>query len=105
MTLGELGNVLETTGLPVAYLSFPEEEVPEMPFIVFQDTGSDNTGADNTVWFSGMKVQVDLLMAKKDREKEELLEGILTGANIFWERVPSFDEDEACHRTIYDIEI
>lgn len=105
MTLEELNTVLAATELPVAYLAFPADHAPEMPFIVYQETGSNNFGADNRVYFSGMRIQIDLLTKKKDRATEELLEGILTDAEIYWERVPEFDEDEACYRVTYEIEI
>ncbi len=105
MTLQDLGTVLATTNLPVAYLAFPADEAPAMPFIVYQETGSDNFGADNIVWFSGMRVQIDLLTKRKDRTTEELVETTLTGAGLFWERVPEFDQDEACYRITYEVEI
>ena len=105
MTLAQLHTLLATTQLPVAYLAFPADSAPEMPFIVYQEVGSDNFGADNKVWFSEMKIQIDLLTKKKSRVTEELLEGILDGAGIYWEREPDFDEDEACYRITYQIEI
>ena len=105
MTLEELNTVLAGTELPVAYLAFPADQAPEMPFIVFQETGSDNFGADNIVWASAMRVQVDLFTKLKDRTKEELLETTLTSAGIYWDRTPEYDKDEACYRVTYEIEI
>lgn len=105
MTLGELKTILDSTQLPVAYLAFPPDQVPAMPFIVYQEIGSNNFGADNYVWFSAMKVQVDLLTAKKDRATEEALETVFNDWKIFWERVPDWDEDEDYYRVTYTIEI
>ena len=105
MTLTELNTVLAGTHLPVAYRAFPETKVPAMPFIVYQETGSDNFGADNRVWHSAMRVQIDLFCRTKSRTTEELLETTLTDAQIFWERDADFEEDEACYRSIYSIEI
>lgn len=105
MTLEELRTILSGTDLPVAYMAFPETKVPAMPFITYQETGSDNMGADNKVWYSAMRVQVDLFCKVKSRVKEELLEEAFNAADIFWDRTADFDEDESCHRTIYMIEI
>lgn len=105
MTLEELKSVLEETDLPVAYRAFPATEAPAMPFIVYQDIGSDNFGADNIVFFPVMRVQIDLFTRLKERTTEEALEGILNGAGIYWERVPEFIEDEACYRVTYEIVI
>lgn len=105
MTLAQLKTVLAGTNLPVAYLAFPASQAPEMPFIVYQETGSDNFGADNIVWFSGMRIQIDLMCKKKSRATEELLESTLTGSGIFWERVVEFDDNEDYYRTTYEIVI
>ena len=105
MTLAELNTLLATTNLPVAYLAFPAFQAPEMPFIMYQETGSDNFGADNIVWHSAMRIQIDLMTHKKNREIEELLESTLTGAGIYWERESSYDDAEDYYRVTYDIEI
>lgn len=105
MTLAELGLILKTTDLPVAYLAFDASEAPTMPFIVFQETGSDNFGADNIVWFSGTRVQVDLLCIRRSRSTEELLENALTNNGIYWERVVDFDDNENYYRSTYEIVI
>ena len=49
MTLGEFKELLETTGLPVAYYSFPENEAPSLPFICYISPGTDNFSADGVV--------------------------------------------------------
>lgn len=105
MTLDELNTALATTKLPVAYLAFPAKKAPEMPFIVYQETGSDNFGADNIVYHSAMRIQVDLLCKLRSRTTEELLEKALTDNGIFWERVVDFDDDEDFYRVTYECEI
>lgn len=105
MTLEELHNLLLTTELPVAYLAFPADQAAQMPFIVYQETGSNNTGADNIVWHSARHIQIDLLTRKRDLVTETLLESVLNGAGLFWERVPDYDSDEDYYRVTYEIEV
>ena len=105
MTLEELNTVLQNTELPVAYLAFPADDVPTMPFVVYQETGSDNFGADNIVWASAMMIQIDLLCKKKSRATEELLEQTLTDAGIYWERESYHESDDDFYRTTYTCEI
>lgn len=105
MTLNEFNQLLQTTGFPVAYLAFPADEPAPMPFIVYQEVGSDNFGADNIVWNSAMRIQIDLLTAKKSRTMEETLEAVLTNAGIYWDRESGYDDGEDYFRTTYDIEI
>lgn len=105
MTLAELYTVLSGTGLPVAYLAFSADNPPELPFIVYQETGSHNLGADNKVWHSATRIQIDLLTRTKSRATEQILENALNNAGIFWERESSFDSDESVYRMIYTVEI
>lgn len=105
MTLADFKLILDTTGLPVAYLAFPADDVPPMPFIVYQETGSHNFGADNKVWTSAMRMQVDLLTRKRNRITELLLETALDANDIYWERIPDYDEDEDYYRVTYELEI
>lgn len=105
MTIKELHNLLATTQLPVAYLAFPADKAAQMPFIVYQETMSNNTGADNTVWFSARHIQIDLLTRKRDLNVEAVLESVLTDNHLFWERVPEFDSDEDYYRVTYEVEI
>lgn len=105
MTLAELKTVLAGTQLPVAYQAFPADNPPAMPFIIYQETGSNNFGADNIVWHSAMRIQIDLLCQKKNKTTEALVETALTNAGIYWERESSFDDDEDYYRTTYDVEI
>lgn len=105
MTLEELKTVLAGTNLPVAYLAFPADDPPNMPFLVYEETGSDNFGADNIVYTSAMMIQVTLFTIKKSRSTEILVENALTNAGIYWERTSSYEDDEHCYMTIYDLEI
>jgi len=105
MTLAEFHTLLTTTQLPVAYLAFPADQCAEMPFIVYQETGSNNFGADNTVYFSARHIQIDLLSKKRDVDLETILESVLTNAGIFWERVLEFDSNEDYFRVMYEVEI
>lgn len=105
MTLAELYTVLKSTDLPVAYKAFPADTAPKMPFIIYQDTRSNNFGADNKVWFSGTVVQIDLMCRLKSRTTEKLLEDTLNNADIYWERAAEFDDSEDYYRITYEIEI
>lgn len=103
MTSAEIQTMLETSGLPVAYQAFPAEVCPEMPFVVWQETGSNNISADGVVYKPVRTIQIDLLTAGKDETSEAALEGAL--ASVFWNKVQTLNEDEACQRYTYTIEV
>ena len=50
MTQKEFGDILATSGYPVTYLAFPADKCPPMPFITFQEVGSNNVSADGIVY-------------------------------------------------------
>lgn len=105
MILQEFHSILKSTGLPVAYLSFDETDVPDMPFITYQETGSNNFGADGIVYQPIKQMQVDLFTSNKDIEAEEKLETAFRNAVIFWQKVQTVDDNEDCQRYTYEVEV
>lgn len=103
MTLKEFGDVLATSGLPVTYLAFPADACPSMPFVTFQETGSNNFGADGHVYQRIRSMQVDLFTEGKDEAAEMALENALS--DYFWNKYQTVDDTEDCQRYTYEIEI
>lgn len=105
ITLSEFKTILASTEYPVAYLAFPASIAPEMPFIIYQELGSDNFGADNKVWASGRRIQIDLFTQHKNTAAESLLESKLDNNDIYWDRMAEFSDDEECYRITYEVVI
>ena len=105
MTQKEFGEILQTSGYPVTYLAFPADKCPAMPFICFQETGSNNVGADGIVYKKVKVYQVDLLTADKDEVAEAALEDAFEQAGLFWNKYQTIDDNEACQRYTYTIEV
>lgn len=105
MTLTEFNAILKTTGLPVAYLAFPAEKCPAMPFITYQETGSNNFGADGKVFQKVRTMQIDLFTKQKSPAIEDLLENALDEAGIFWNKYQTVEDTESCQRYTYETEI
>lgn len=103
MTLKEFGDLLATSGLPVTYLAFPADNCPEMPFITFQEVGSNNFSADGKVYQRVRSMQVDLFTKDKDEAAETALENALS--DYFWNKYQTVEDTEACQRYTYEIEI
>jgi len=105
MTQKEFGDILATSGYPVAYLAFPADNCPAMPFITFQETGSDNVSADGIVYKRVKIYQVDLFTRDKDPAAEEALEAAFDTNEFFWNKAQSLEENEACQIYTYTIEV
>lgn len=103
MTQKEFGDILATSGYPVAYLAFPADNCPSMPFITFQETGSNNVSADGVVYQKVKRYQVDLFTEGKDETAEEALENALS--DFFWNKYQTVEDTEACQRYTYEIEV
>lgn len=103
MTLTELKTQLDTSKLPVAYLSFPADEAPAMPFVVYQEIMTNNFGADGVVYKKISRIQIDLFTYGRDIAAEEALEDALSFT--FWNKEQTPIDDEACYRWTYEIEI
>lgn len=107
MTITDLYTVLEATGLPVVYHSFQasEMEVQSPPYIVYFATTSNNTGADNKVYFKRNNYTVELYTNKKNNALEKKLEDAFDGASIFYEKTETYLDTETMYQISYQIEI
>ena len=103
MTLEEFKTMLDGSGFPVAYLAFPADNCPNMPFITFQEVGSNNVSADGVVYKPVRSMQVDLFTRDKDPSAEAALEAALSG--FFWNKYQTVEDNEACQRYTYEIEV
>lgn len=108
MTLTELYTALTgITGFKnkVVYRAFPEGEAPALPFICYLVEGSDNFGADDIVYKSITKVQIELYSENKDTASESAIESLLASLSIYWEKDEVYIDDERCYEIIYYIEV
>lgn len=103
MTQKEFGDILAASGYPVTYLAFPADKCPPMPFITFQEIGSNNVSADGVVYQKVRQYQVDLFTADKDEAAENALEEALK--DFFWNKYQTVEDTEACQRYTYTLEV
>ena len=102
-TLENIKEILETSGLPVAYGFFPEEEAPDMPFLVYQSVYSNNFSADSIVYKKFEHIQIDLYTRFKEPQTEDKVQKALS--SFFWENTEEYDDAERLYRIIYEIEV
>lgn len=108
MTLDNLYSLLGTVpGIDgkVAYYAFPEGAAPELPYIVYIETSTDNFMAGNTVYFRRTSVDIELYTETKDPAAEAALEAVLNAAELPWEKSEDFLESESCWMHTYSITI
>ena len=73
MDIKGLRAVLDSTGLPVVYHSFQSSglKVKQPPYIMYYLKNSDNTGADNKVYYKQNYYNIELYTNKKDIAAEQ----------------------------------
>ena len=103
MTPKQIQDMLKASGFPVAYLAFPADKCPAMPFVTWQEVGSNNVSADGIVYKPVRTIQIDLYTAEKDWNAEAALEGAI--ADYFWNKYQTVEDNEACQRYTYTIEV
>lgn len=87
----------------VAYRAFPIGEAPELPFICYLATNSNNFVADNKVYHKIQEVDIELYTRNKDITSETLVEDALDANGIVWEKYEEFIDSENCFQITYTI--
>lgn len=108
MSLNELAALLQS--IPdfsgkVAYYEFPDGEAPEMPYIVYLETGENNFIADNTVIYRQIRVDIELYTALKDPQMEKTVEDALSTAELIWIKDEDYLDSERCYMITYTVAI
>lgn len=103
MTLGELKELLESTGLPVTYRKWPENAAPPLPNIVWLTPYTSNFAADGKTYYIVHHAQIELYTKNKDPESEDKVESALS--SIFWEKTETYINTEECYQILYEIEV
>ena len=102
MTYTELKSVLESTGMPVTYRTWPVGQAPRLPYICYLADYSDNFGADNIAYFPIMHTRIELYTQNKDVDAEAKVEMALTSALLFWQKSETYIDSENCYQITYE---
>lgn len=103
MTLENLYQLLESTGLPVVYREWPIDGAPELPYICYLTTYSNNFSADGVVYQPIDHVQIELYTKDKNPEAEGRVENALS--SLFWDKSETYIDTEQCYQILYEVEV
>ena len=105
MTYEEICEMVQEIGLPFAYHHFAEGESPNPPFLLFLSPGEHTFGADDLMYISFKKLDIELYTDEKSPEAEQRVEEILTQYGIFYTKNETFIESERLYEVIYEMEV
>lgn len=89
----------------VAYRAFPEKEAPDLPFICYLESGSNNFNADNIAYVKKKIVDIELYSRNKDIASEEAIEEKLNELGLPFEKDETYINSEKCYEIIYTVEV
>lgn len=103
MTYKEVNDLLNTTGLPVVYYEWPENNAPDPPYICFYFPGDNDFKADDSNYAKVRELVVELYTDEKDFELEETIEAVLTP--LTYSRTESYIDSERMYLVAYETEV
>lgn len=108
MSLSELFTILNSIPAfkdKVAYRAFPVGHVPNLPYICYLATQTNNFKADNKVYKVIQGIDVELYTATKDESVEATLESTLNANSIVWQKYEDYIDDENVYMITYELEV
>lgn len=92
--------------LPTAYREWEEGEVPDLPYIIYYESGKNPWYADNKTYYASYLISVELYTEKKDKEQEASLEAFFNARNItISNQEETYWSDEHLYEVLYEFEI
>lgn len=105
MTYKEINNMISSIGLGYAYYSFPVDEAPDLPYIVFYYPNYNDLSADDINYQTIAQLNIELYTANKDFDLERQVEDVLTSNNLFFSKSETFIQQEVMYEVLYEIDI
>lgn len=108
-TLAELYDALTTgmTLLPAGHIGYRHfRGDAEPPMLVYYETDIEPTAADNTLYFSGSNVTIELYTADlRDLQLEQQLEAVLLAGGLVYDKTITYIDGERLYECSYSVEI
>lgn len=105
MNYEEINELMLEMGLPFAYHHFAEGESPKPPFLIFLSLGENTFSADNRMYFSFKKLNIELYTDEKSPETETEIEAVLRHHHIFYNKTETWIESEKLYEILYELEV
>lgn len=105
MNYEEINEMMLEMELPFAYHHFAEGESPKPPFLIFLSPGENTFSADNLMYHSFKKLDIELYTDEKSPETEERVEEVLLRHNIYYTKTEVWIESEGLYEVLYEMEV
>jgi len=103
--MDKLLQIISEIDIPSAYDHFAEGESPDPPFLCYLLPGVDHFAADGKAYFKVDQVHLELYTDRKDPDTEQMIEAVLDGHGIFYDRTEVWIESEQLYEVLYYFEL
>ena len=103
--MDKLLQIISEIDIPSAYDHFAEGESPDPPFLCYLLPGVDHFAADGMAYFKVDQVHLELYTDRKDPDTEQMIEAVLDGHGIFYDRTEVWIESEQLYEVLYYFEL
>ncbi len=103
MTMAELYSALSSLGMAVAYGEFTQPT--ELPFLTYQFVNDNDKKADNQNYAEISNFRIELYTAKKDPDKETLVQNKLKELRLPYSKLEAYISSENMRQVIYEIQL
>ncbi|MBQ8647696.1 MAG: hypothetical protein IJ484_06100 [Oscillospiraceae bacterium] len=104
MTIEQFTEKLKTSGLPVAYNHFPQDQPQTIPFVCWLNPSEDPLFADGGVYYAARDAAIELYTAQRDSALEAMFEQTALSGCSYTKSCEWLD-DEEMHLTVYNTQI
>ena len=101
MTYKEIADMISSMGLSYTYNSFPNNEAPQPPYIVFNYPEREDFGADNENYVNIDVLNLELYTSNKDFQTEANIEAVLKANGFFYEKSETYIRSENLFQITY----
>lgn len=105
MTLDELYEMLESSGLPVAYYQWQVGNVPPLPYLVYYFPNSSDEYADNVNYQQNNSLNIELYTKNKDFETENAIRQLLNDNGLTFTTSESYLNSEEMYEVLFETEV
>ena len=105
MSYEDILEMMQETGLPFAYHHFSEGEAPRPPFLIFLSVGENTFAADNKMYHSFKRLNIELYTDEKSPDTEKSVEEVLTSHGIYYSKSETYIESEKLYEILYETEV
>lgn len=100
----DIARLIESIGLPFTYYSFPIDQAPSLPYLVYYYPNYDDFSADNINYIPIPQLNVELYTENKDFELEKQVESVFKEYGLFFDKSETYIQQEHMFQILYTIE-